>query len=489
MLGKRKSVEAAIAKTRHGAQGPRLRRVLGVRDLVFLGVGAVVGAGIFSSVGELAAGSGSHPGAGPAVAVSFVLCAIACGFAALCYAELAALVPVAGSAYTYAYVTLGELWAWIIGWDLIIEYAIGNIYVAQSWTEYLRSLLRGTFNLDIPAWMATDLQTAAADPAIAATAPRVGSFVVAFNLPAAVITALLTLVLVRGVRESARFNTVLVMGKLALIGLFVGVGAFFVQPANFVPFAPQGFSGIWSGASLAFFSYIGFDALTTTAEEVRNPQRDLPRGMILCLALCTAVYVLTALVMTGMVPSAELGTADPLAHALRVAGLAGLSNVMAAGAVIAVTAVLLVFQMGQPRILLAMARDGLLPAAFARIHPRHETPAFGTIATGVFVALAPTFITPAQALELTSIGTLFAFILVSVGVIALRIAEPARVRPFRCPGYPWVPLASIAACMGLMLGLPPMNWLRFLVWLAAGLAIYLGYGRRRSRLAIEDRAM
>jgi APA family basic amino acid/polyamine antiporter len=470
-----------LAQVGQGAHG--LRRTLGATDLVLLGVGAIVGAGIFSSVGQMAAGSASHSGAGPALIVSFVLTAIACGFAALCYAEIAAMVPIAGSAYTFAYVALGELVAWIIGWDLVIEYAVGNIYVAQSWADYFRSFLRGVLGVDFPAWMATDLQTAARTPEIAAVAPRLGDFVVAFNMPAAIVVAAVTALLVAGIRESARANAVLVVFKILLVIGFCGVGAFFVEPANWQPFAPGGLRGIWTGASLAFFSYVGFDAVSTAAEETRDPQRNLPRGMIGSLVICTVLYVATAAVITGLVPSAELATGDPLAHALRRAGLERLATAMSAGAVVAVTAVLLVFQLGQTRIFMAMARDGLLPPIFARVHPRFRTPATGTVVTGLFVAIGATLLTPDQALELTSIGTLFAFVLVAAGVIALRVREPAAHRPFRCPGYPVTPLAAIVCCLWLMLGLPASNWWRFGVWLLVGLVVYFGYGRRKSRLA------
>lgn len=475
----RKSVAAALAEAQ--SQATPLARRLGTRDLVFLGVGAVVGAGIFSSIGELAAGSPGHPGAGPALVVSYVVTAIVCGFSALSYAEMASVVPVAGSAYTYAFVTLGELPAWIIGWDLIIEYAIGNIYVAQSWGEYARAFVGQTLGVDLPFWLTTDLQTAAKTEAIAASAPHLFGFVFACNLPAAFITMLLTVVLVRGVQQSARLNSWLVIGKLGLIAVFVAVGFGYVEPDNWHPFAPAGVRGVWTAASLAFFSYIGFDAVCTAAEEVKDPGKQLPRAMIFSLAICTVLYAVTAAVMTGMVPAAELGVGDPLAYVLAKVGLHRLSSVMALGAVIAVTAVLLVFALGQPRILMAMARDGLLPKAFARIHPRYATPAFGTVVTGVFVALAPSFVTPSQALELTSIGTLFAFFLVSVGVIVLRIKEPLLVRTFRCPGYPVVPALSALFCVALMLGLPAMNWIRFGVWLAIGLLVYVFYGRKYAK--------
>jgi APA family basic amino acid/polyamine antiporter len=474
-----------------GAPAPTLRRTLGAFDLTLLGVGAIVGAGIFSSIGQMAAGGADHPAAGPALILSFVITAVACGFSALCYAEIAALVPASGSAYTYAFVALGELPAWIIGWDLIIEYAVGNIYVAQSWADYFRSFLRGSIGVDFPAWMATDLQTVAHDPALAALAPKLvtplGTLAIGFNLPAALIVALLTVLLVLGVRESARFNAGMVIFKLVLVIAFIAVGSAYVQPANWHPFAPTGFHGVWAGASLAFFSYIGFDAVSTVAEETRNPQRDLPRGMIASLVICSVLYVAVAAVMTGLVPYKLLDTGDPLARALQIVGLPRLATLMSLGAVIAVTAVLLVFQLGQPRILLAMARDGLLPPAFARIHPRFRTPYWGTILTGVFVGVTPSLLTQDQALELTSIGTLFAFIVVAVGVIALRLREPQRDRPFRCPGYPVTPILAILACFGLMLGLPARNWWRFGIWLLVGLTIYRLYGRRRSRLlALKD---
>ena len=491
-LFRRKSLQDASPESSRGdregsVESPRsLKRTLGGLDLTLLGVGAIVGAGIFSSVGQMAAGGADHPAAGPALILSFVITAVACGFSALCYAEIAALAPASGSAYTYAFVALGELPAWIIGWDLIIEYAVGNIYVAQSWADYFRSFLRGSVGVDFPAWMASDLQSAARDPAIAALAPRLatplGELAIAFNLPAALIVLLLTVLLVIGVRASARANAVMVVFKIILVLAFVGIGAAYVQPANWRPFAPNGFRGVWSGASLAFFSYIGFDAISTVAEETRNPQRDLPRGMIGSLVICSILYIAVAAVMTGLVPYRLLDTGDPLASALLTVGLPRAATLMSLGAVVAVTAVLLVFQLGQPRILFAMSRDGLLPPAFGRIHPRFRTPYFGTILTGVFVGLAPTFITQSQALELTSIGTLFAFIVVALGVIALRIHEPARARPFRCPGYPVTPVLAVLSCVGLMFGLPAANWWRFGIWLLIGLCVYALYGSRRRPL-------
>jgi APA family basic amino acid/polyamine antiporter len=473
-LFRRKPVDQALGEVEGGTT---LRRTLGAFQLTVLGVGAIVGAGIFSSIGEQAAA------AGPAVTLSYVLTALACGFAALCYAEIAAMVPVAGSAYTYSYVALGEIIAWIIGWDLIIEYAIGNIYVAQSWAVYFGNFTREALGFEFPAWMATDFQTAAHTPAIAAVAPHVGKFVVGFNLPAALIVGALTVVLVLGIRESTRFNAAMVMLKLVLVGAFVAIGAAFIKRTNLHPYVPNGVGGVWRGASLAFFSYIGFDAVSTAAEETRHPQRDIPRGMIASLVVCTVLYLAVAVVMTGIVPWNQLATGDPLAHALKVAGLQRLSTAMSFGAVIATTAVLLVFQLGQPRILMAMSRDGLLPPIFGRVHPRFRTPAMSTIFTGIFVAVSPSLLTPAQALEMCNIGTLFAFILVSLGVIVLRVRSPQTHRPFRCPGYPVVPVLSILFCGLLAAGVELFTWGRFAIWLLVGGVIYFLYGRRHSRLA------
>lgn len=475
-LFRKKSISHALLEIQ---QRP-LHRSLDSFHITMLGVGAIIGAGIFASFGQAAAGGGEHLGAGPALTLSYLITAVACGFAALCYAEIAAMVPMAGSAYTYAYLAFGEVVAWIIGWDLIIEYAVGNIYVAASWSDYFRSFLRQTFHLDFPAWMATDLQTAAKTEAIAKSAPHIGSFVVAFNLPAFLIVMLLTWLLVVGIRESARANNAMVIFKILLVVAFIVCGAFFVQPANWHPFAPNGVRGVWTGASIAFFSYIGFDAVSTAAEETRNPQRDLPRGIIASLIICTILYVATAAVLTGLVPYTQLATADPLAHALELIGFNKLAAFMALGAVIAMTAVLLAFQMGQPRIFMAMARDGLLPPVFGRVHPKFRTPHVGTILTGLFVAIMPSIITEDQALELTNIGTLFAFAIVSTGVIVLRIREPHRERPFRVPWYPFTPILSIATCFLLMLGLPMSNWWRFGIWLAVGLVIYLAYGAKKS---------
>ena len=484
--------------------GQQLKRTLGPLQLTSLGVGAVIGAGLFSTVGTAAAGGADHLGAGPAIILSFVLTAVACGLAALCYAEFAAMVPVSGSAYTYAYATLGELMAWIIGWDLIIEYAIGNVAVAISWSGYFQELLRG-FGLHLPAWLGTDYRTAyhAADTVAAAVAesrlagvsegvlraasalqlaPHVFGIPIIFNLPAFLIVALITVILVRGISESARFNTAMVVLKLAIIAFFLAVGAFYVKPENWTPFAPNGFTGVWSAAAIIFFAYIGFDAVSTAAEECKNPQRDMPIGIIASLVVCTIIYIVVALVLTGMLPWKELGTAEPLATAFSALGMHWAAGVISLGAVFATTSVLVVFQLGQPRIFFSMARDGLLPAWAAKVHPKYRTPHVTTILTGIFVAVFAGFANIDEIVQLTNIGTLFAFVLVAVGIIILRRTDPDRPRPFRTPFVPVVPGLAALACIYLMVPLPWDTWVRFIVWLAIGMVIYLVYGMRRSVL-------
>ncbi len=475
-----KSIESILA--RQGEDQGGLRRTLGPIDLILLGVGAIVGAGIFALVGTAAAGDALRPGAGPALMISFLLTGFACTLTALCYAELASLVPISGSAYTYAYATLGELIAWIIGWDLILEYAVGNIAVAVSWSGYFCELLRG-FGIEFPRYLATDLRTALNTPEILEQAPRVFGVPVIFNLPAVAIVTLLTAVLLAGIRESAWFNAVMVAIKLAVLGLFVVVGAFHVRPENWQPFAPHGWAGIQAGAAIVFFAFIGFDAISTTAEECRRPNRDLPIGILGSLGLCTIIYVVVAAVLTGMVPWNQLNTAEPLSVAMRVAKLDWAAGIVAFGSVVAHTAVLLVFQLGQPRILMSMSRDGLLPPVFSRVHPRFRTPFFATLVTGIFVAVGSALASLEEMADLCNIGTLSAFLLVCVGILVLRRRDPHRVRPFRTPWVPVVPVLGVAACFWLLAGLPSLAWVRFAVWLAAGIVCYTLYGRRHSRLA------
>jgi APA family basic amino acid/polyamine antiporter len=428
----------------------------------------------------------------------------------LCYAEISAMVPVSGSAYSYSYAAFGELVAWIIGWDLIIEYAIGNVYVAQSWADYFQTFLHGLNEAwTLPVWLTRDFQSATAlvhgaqasladaastvadkDAARAVLAqwdglPRIGEWVLSINLPAMAITLALTLLLFYGIKESARANAFMVVLKLTLVGIFIALGFWTILhkgQSHWTPFAPNGVRGIWQGAALGFFSYIGFDAVSTAGEECKNPQRDLPRGLIYSLLICTVLYVLTAAALTGVVPFEAIKTNDPLAKAMEYMGYTNFATVFAFGAVIAMTAVLLVFQLGQTRIFMVMARDGLLPKVFARIHPKHRTPHVSTWITGLIVALSCSILTPDQAIGLCNIGTLFAFILVALGVIVLRVREPQRPRPFRVPLYPLTPALAILACLGLICGLEISNWLRLVIWLAIGLVVYFAYGYRNSVL-------
>jgi APA family basic amino acid/polyamine antiporter len=478
-----------------------LTRSLTAADLTLLGIGAIIGAGLFSSIKEMIVGrfdAEGHlmmHGAGPAVMISYVLTAVACGLAALCYAEVAAMVPVSGSAYSYSYAAFGELVAWIIGWDLIIEYAIGNIYVAQSWGDYFQTFLHGLTGWQLPLWLTKDVQTATALARAPENAnvyfPHIAGHVVAFNLPAFAITLGLSLLLFLGIKESARVNAVMVALKLGLVVIFIVLGlrvVFKTGQNNWHPFAPNGFKGIWQGAALGFFSYIGFDAVSTAGEECKNPQRDLPRGLIWSLVICTVLYILTAATLTGVVPIGEMTSNDPLAKAMEYMGYSNFATVFGFGAVIAMTAVLLVFQLGQTRIFMVMARDGLLPGVFARIHPRFKTPHVSTWLTGGVVAVGCSILTPDQAIGLTNIGTLFAFILVSLGVIVLRYRYPNRLRPFMVPLFPVTPILSALACVALIAGLEISNWLRLVVWLAIGLVVYFSYGYRHSVLRRKSRA-
>lgn len=478
--------------TAHEGGEASLRRVLGAGDLVMLSIGAVIGAGIFGAIGTAAAGQTDPTGAivrygaGPALVFSFILLGGACALAALCYAELAAMIPQAGSAYAYAYATLGEFVAWIIGWDLMLEYAVGNVAVAISWGDYFTTLLRG-FGVELPMWLTTGYRTAAlsSNPAVHGlidSAPRLLGLPVLVNLPAFGIVALITWLLLRGARESASANNVMVVVKLLALGLFVAVGLGTINPANYQPFAPNGFTGIHQGAAIVFFAYIGFDAISTAAEETHNPQRNLPIGILGGLAVCTLIYVVVGAVLTGMVPYQQLAVADPLARALEIAGFTTVGWIVALGAAVSMSAVLLVFQYGQPRIFFAMARDGLLPKWAARVNPVTRVPSTTTLLTGIVVAVAAAVGDAAETYDLTNIGTLFAFAIVSIGVVVLRVVEPERHRPFRVP-LVWVvgPLGALA-CAFIMAGLPVQAWERFGLWLGLGLIVYLGYGARHSRL-------
>jgi basic amino acid/polyamine antiporter, APA family len=472
-----------------------LRRSLGAGDLIMLAIGAVIGAGIFGAIGTAAAGqlgpNGEviRSGAGPALVFSFLLLGAACALAGLCYAELAAMIPQAGSAYAYSYATLGELVAWIIGWDLILEYAVGNVAVAISWGDYFNTLVRG-LGVQLPAWLTTGYRTAAlsADPqmkTLLATAPHVLGTPILVHVPAFAIVMLITWLLLRGARESATANNIMVVIKLIALSIFVLVGATHLNAANYHPFAPNGFTGIHQGAAIVFFAYIGFDAISTAAEETTNPQRNLPVGILGGLAICTLIYVVVGAVLTGMVPSKELAVADPLARALELAGFRNVAWFVALGAAVSMSAVLLVFQYGQPRIFFAMARDGLLPQWAARVHPKTKIPATTTIITGVFVAAWALVGDAAETYDLTNIGTLFAFMLVSIGVLVLRYKEPDRPRPFRVPLVWPVCVLSAAGCLFIMYGLPRTAWERFGIWLVVGLLLYFVYGFGHSKLRAQ----
>ena len=498
-LFRTKNIDALIAESQ--APDKRLRKTLGPWSLTALGIGAVIGSGIFTVTGTAARGkitqvfdrlhpghwawlkvtlfdfiaNGFHvpaqigrPGAGPALTLSFVLVAFACCFAALCYAELASMIPIAGSAYTYAYATLGEIFAWIIGWDLILEYAVSNMSVAVGFSAYLQDLFDNVFGFHLPSQLAFP------------PFPAPGGSAGWFNVPALLITMGVTWILVRGVRESAEVNTTMVICKMTAIVIFCIGAAHAINPARWHPFAPNGFPGILAGGSIIFFSYIGFDSVSTAAEECRHPQRDLPFGIIATLAICTLLYASVSLVLTGIVSWKDLDPDAPVAVALKTLGMNRLRLIVTAGALMGMLSSLLVYQYGQARIWFAMSRDSLLPRMFSKVHQRYRTPHISTWIAGFFVGIPAGIWDIDTFAELSNIGTLFAFIVVSAGVIVLRRTQPERPRTFRVPLVPFTPLLSIACCFLLMVGLPLETWVRFFVWLAIGLVIYLLFGKRRA---------
>jgi len=487
-LFRKKGIDDLIRASEDPAK--RLRKTLGPWSLTALGIGAVIGSGIFTVIGTAATGKEvagvlkvplldlifahgttvGRPGAGPAITLSFVLVAIACAFAGLCYAELASMIPIAGSAYTYSYATLGEIFAWIIGWDLILEYAVSNMSVAVGFSAYLQDLFDNLFGFKLPPELAFPPFPAPGGPA--------GYF----NVPALLITMAVTWLLVRGVKESAGANTGMVLIKLAAILIFCLGSARAINTANWHPFAPHGFPGILTGASIVFFSYIGFDSVSTAAEECRRPQRDLPIGILATLAICTIAYCAVSLVLTGIVNWKTLDPDAPVAKALEVLHFNRLRLWVTAGALMGMLSSLLVYQYGQARIWFAMSRDKLLPKMFSAVHKTYQTPHISTWIAGFVVGIPAGIWDIDTFAELSNIGTLFAFILVSAGVIVLRRTEPERKRAFRVPLVPLVPVLSILCCLLLMAGLPLETWIRFFVWLIVGLVIYFAWSRKQSDL-------
>jgi len=485
-LLRKKSIDELIRASEDPAR--RLRKTLGPWSLTALGIGAVIGSGIFTVIGTAATGKNvagilkvpvmdllfahgatiGRPGAGPAITLSFVLVAVACAFAALCYAELASMIPIAGSAYTYAYATLGEIFAWIIGWDLILEYAVSNMSVAVGFSAYLQDLGDNLFGIHLPSQLAYPPFPAPGGPA--------GWF----NIPALLITMAVTWLLVRGVKESAEANAAMVAIKLTAIAIFCLGAAHAINRSNWHPFAPHGFPGILTGASIVFFSYIGFDSVSTAAEECRRPQRDLPIGILATLAICTLAYCCVSLVLTGIVNWKTLDPDAPVAKALQVLGFNRLRLLVTAGALMGMLSSLLVYQYGQARIWFAMSRDRLLPRMFSAVHRRFQTPHISTWIAGLVVGIPAGVWDIDTFAELSNIGTLFAFALVSAGVIVLRRTDPHRPRAFRVPLVPLLPLLSIACCFLLMAGLPLETWLRFFSWLIIGLVIYFTWSRKQS---------
>jgi APA family basic amino acid/polyamine antiporter len=457
-----KSIEQILSD--YEAQTHKLKRTLTAFDLIVLGIGAIVGTGIFVLVGTAAVGDGDRPGAGPALVLSFILSGAACLLAALCYAEFASMIPVAGSAYTYSYATLGEFFAWVTGWSLVLEYGVACTAVSIGWSGYLGSLLERV-GIHLPA------------PLI--NAPYEGGLV---NLPAVLIVLALTGLLVIGIKESARVTGVIVTIKIAVVLFFIAVGAFSVEPANWSPFMPNGFAGVGAAAAIIFFAYIGFDAVSTTAEEAQNPQRDVPIGIIASLVVCTILYVAVSAVLTGIVPYSRIHVKAPVAEAMNAIGYRWGSALVAVGAVAGITSVLIVMLLGQIRVFYAMSRDGLLSPWLSAVHPRYGTPHRATLVTGVAVAILAGFVPIGVAAELTNIGTLFAFTLVCGAVLVLRRTRPELRRPFRTPFVPAVPVLGMLACLALIWYLPTITKVGFVVWAVVGLILYAVYGFRHSKL-------
>jgi len=504
-LFRTKSIDKLITDSENPEK--RLKKTLGPLSLTSLGIGAVIGSGIFTVVGTAIAGqklqfksilnaplleyliyhsaSFGRPGAGPAIALSFVLVAIVCGFAALCYAELAAMIPIAGSAYTYTYATMGELIAWIIGWDLILEYAVSNMAVSVGFSAHIVDLLdwfgiNPSLRWITPAYLPAGLSDLQGNPLYAP------GWHFGFNWPAFIIVMLLTIILVRGIRESAEANNVMVTLKIIAILVFIGFAARLVHPANWHPFAPNGWPGILTGGSIVFFTYIGFDSVSTAAEECKNPKRDLPIGIISTLVICTVLYIAVVVVLTGLVPwQTLLDDAAPIVNTMKKLHFGTVRLIVLLGALMGMISSLLVFQLGQARVWFAMSRDGLLPNIFSRVHRSYRTPDFSTWVAGFLVGIPAGLLDIGTLADLSNIGTLFAFALVAGGVLILRYRDPDRPRAFRAPGGPLAPVITILTCLLLMAGLPITNWIRFVVWLIIGLVVYYFYGRRHSELATE----
>ena len=505
LLFRRKNIDQLISDC-EGAE-LRLKKSLGWLSLTSLGIGAVIGSGIFTIVGTAIAGqkfqtssilnvpllqylishseSFGRPGAGPAIALSFVLVAIACGFASVCYAELAAMIPIAGSAYTYTYATMGEIIAWIIGWDLILEYAVSNMAVSVGFSAHLVDLLDWFGVHPNPQWISPAyLPSGLSD--LSGSMIYGPGWHFGFNLPAFIIVMLLTVILVRGIRESAETNNIMVLIKIVAILSFITFASRFIHTPNWHPFSPNGWPGILTGGSIVFFTYIGFDSVSTAAEECRSPQRDLPRGIIATLVVCTLLYIGVVVVLTGLVRwDTLLDDAAPVVNTLKKLDIRGLRLVVLIGALMGMISSLLVFQIGQARVWFAMSRDGLFPRIFSRVHRSYLTPDFSTWVAGFVVGIPAGLLDIGTFADLSNIGTLFAFALVAAGVLILRYREPDRHRAFRAPGGPLAPVLTILTCVLLMAGLPIMNWIRFFVWLALGLVIYFTYSRKRSTLQLE----